>query len=242
MRSIANQVVVCISAVVLLFQVSSQSQNTDPNNDTGTHAYQTYDGARENVSVGSGNVFVSISLLTLPGRNGHNYSVGLISNSQTWSFSPIMENFNIGMVVTRTGAIIFNAHGVVNPDNGIQCTSGYSLTDEQGGVQTFSALRSDCVVSGGGPYQGQRRPGYDVLTASDDKGEGLTADLNACKVTFKDGSFAPLASSSCPLQGTTNGISPVLEDSNGNEIVSAGLNSKAIRTGTVRVQATNAAK
>ena len=217
MRSAAG--VASLFVAVILLSIASHAQNTDPNNDTGTHPYQTYDGTRENISVGSGGVSLSIPLLTLPGRKGHNYSVGLIANSQTWSSSPIWQNLNVGIVVTRTGAIAFNPHGVINPANGIQCLNGYSITDEQGGVQTFSALRSNCVITGGGPNQGQRQPGYEVLTATDDKGEGITADLNACRLTFKDGSFTPLATGTnkCPLVGTTNGISPVLETASARE-------------------------
>lgn len=75
-------------AALIFFTFPARAQNPDANNDTGMHSYETYDGARDNINLGSGNVFASVPLLTLRGRNGHNYSVGLISNSQSWSWGP----------------------------------------------------------------------------------------------------------------------------------------------------------
>src|SRR5215472_1764366 len=108
-------IALALSALTLAFASIALAQNTDPNNDTGLHAYETYDGARENINLGSGNVFVSLPLLTLRGRNGHNYSVSLMSNSQSWSPSAGWVNKNLGMVVMRKGNIYFHPSGIVNP-------------------------------------------------------------------------------------------------------------------------------
>ena len=73
----ASYVAACL---IILFAIGGQAQNTDPNNDTGLHSYETYDGARENANLGTGNLFVSVPLLTLPGRNG-----GLQSHYGIWN-------------------------------------------------------------------------------------------------------------------------------------------------------------
>lgn len=212
-----------LAAAAVLLLVRAQAQISP--NDTGTHDYETYDGAHESVSLGSGNLFVSVPLLTLPGRNGLNYSVSLISNSQSWYFNGGWQNNGLGMIVTRTGAVDFHPGGVVYPPNtsNIQCLGNYSLTDENGGVHTFSNLRSDCMDPQTGPptYQPTPEPSYDVLSAGDDRGEGISIDLNACTLTMKDGRFYRL--NGCPTEGYIGDGSsntPVLEDPNGNEIIS----------------------
>lgn len=63
----------------------AHAQNSDPTLGAGIQQYSTYEGVRENINLGTGNVMVSVPLLTLPGRNGLNYSVGLIANSQSWA-------------------------------------------------------------------------------------------------------------------------------------------------------------
>ena len=200
----------------------SQAQTSDPNNDTGIHPYETYEGARENINLGAGNVFVSVPLLSLPGRSGHNYLVSLISNSQTWS--PISGyGQDVGMVLTRPGSIYFHPSGSTVLQNGDRCITGYALTDEYGGVHTFGGMLSNCghndMFGNWVPV-----PTENILTGGDDRGEGYGADLNACKVTFKDGTWTPLVtgSSGCPIVGYVGNGSgadaPVITDTNGNQI------------------------
>jgi RHS repeat-associated protein len=210
-----------LSTICLFFFVPVlQAQNSDPSNDTGIHPYGTYDGARENINLGTGNVFVSVPLLSLPGRNGHNYSVRLVSNSQTWTSNG--QNFSIGMVLTRTGDVSFGPRGIVYPIPGVQCVTGYVLQDENFGIHSFGGAQSDCVVPPGYPNYGQRVPQYDILRGSDDRGEGIYADINACYLRWKNGDWMPMDPGRCPLLGLTGGgnYTPILTDSNGNQITS----------------------
>lgn len=223
MRSCVSCVVSLVSIFMSLL-IGSQAQTFDPNNDTGVHQYETYDGARENVNVGAGNVFISVPLVTLPGRNGHNYSLSLISNSQAWSWAPGWQNLDAGMLVSR-GYISVHPSGVTQPSQGIQCVSDYMMSDDNGSVSTFTGMQSDCIWIGGGPNQGMREPQYDVLAGNDDRNEGIHLDISACTLSLKDGTWVPLLSGSggCPLIGVIGQGSypPVITDSNGNQITLA---------------------
>jgi len=165
--------------------------------DTGIHDFETYDGAHEDVNLGTGNVVVRVPLLALPGRNGHNYSVWLLSNSQALAFYGTSSP--LGMTVEHTGRIHFSPGGVVYPASGIQCIGNYSMTDENGGVHTFSNLKTNCMNPNPGPptYQPIPEPQYNLMTESDGRGEGIYVDLNACTLTMKDGSWYRLSASRC---------------------------------------------
>jgi hypothetical protein len=102
----------------------------------------------------------------------------------------------------------FHPTGVTNPATDVVCLTGYVLSDESGAVHSFGGIQSNCIQTGGGPNQGTRLPQYDLLTGGDDRGDGMTADLNtsACRVTFRDGSWLPLntGTNGCPLEGMAN--------------------------------------
>lgn len=55
------------------------------NLDTGIKPNESYDRARENVNIGSGNLNIQIPLVHLPGRNGHDFTLALTYNSQNWT-------------------------------------------------------------------------------------------------------------------------------------------------------------
>jgi hypothetical protein len=72
-----------ISAVLCLPTVAQTTVTpSDPNVDTGTHWYGTYDGVHENISMSSGNLSFCIPLVSLKGPNKHDLSVPLCYNSQ----------------------------------------------------------------------------------------------------------------------------------------------------------------
>jgi hypothetical protein len=54
-------------------------------NTTGVQPYGTFDGVMENISLGTGDLNLSIPLLSLPGRHGLNLTVNLIYDSNIWS-------------------------------------------------------------------------------------------------------------------------------------------------------------
>jgi YD repeat-containing protein len=73
-----------LAPVVALGQSAPPTQIT-PSNDTGVKQYQTYSGSHENINLANGNLSLEIPLLSLPGRNGLNLSLGIQYNSKIWS-------------------------------------------------------------------------------------------------------------------------------------------------------------
>lgn len=58
----------------------------DAGNATGIQPYQTFGGARENISHATGDVNLSVPLLHIPGRNGLDLSIGMIYDSKVGIF------------------------------------------------------------------------------------------------------------------------------------------------------------
>jgi hypothetical protein len=56
-----------------------------PSNDTGTNPYGSYSTDAGNVNLSNGNLSLSIPIISLPGRNGLNYSFSLQYDSKTWT-------------------------------------------------------------------------------------------------------------------------------------------------------------
>jgi YD repeat-containing protein len=56
-----------------------------PQNATGTQPYEAYGGARENINLANGNLNLQIPLVSLPGRNGHDFSLALNYDSKIWT-------------------------------------------------------------------------------------------------------------------------------------------------------------
>src|SRR6266436_6486158 len=70
--------------VVIAFLIGGLSAQ-EPQYGYGTLSGYTYLGNQEQINLGTGNLRVHIPLLTLPGRNGFDYSPGIDYNSQIWS-------------------------------------------------------------------------------------------------------------------------------------------------------------
>lgn len=63
----------------------------DPGNLTGIMPYNTYGGTRENVSLATGDLNLQIPLASLPGRNGLDFTLGLVYDSKTWSIHSFID-------------------------------------------------------------------------------------------------------------------------------------------------------
>ena len=214
-------------ALFLLTLIPAVAQTAPPAPpDLGARPYETYDSARENVNLATGNLYVSIPLLALPGRHGHDYSVSLEYNSQTWAPLGSLGSTWTGMPFLRvmhpTG-VTFSSSGYSTPATGVQCVSGYVFTSEDGSTHSFPSLQTYCF-STAPPYA--RQPGYEVLTGNDFRGEGLSVDLTTnpggCRLTKLDGTWYPITG--CPNGGAISAGSEIVEDTNGNEISAAGSN------------------
>lgn len=63
-----------------------------PQDSTGTLAYNTYGGGHENVNLATGNLNLEIPLVTLPGRKGHNLTVGVEFDSNIQELEATFDN------------------------------------------------------------------------------------------------------------------------------------------------------
>ncbi len=232
-------------AALLLFlavfgATSGRAQTAPPPTtagDTGANNFQSYDGEHETVNLGTGNVMVSVPLLTLPGRNHLDYSVGLVFNSHNWAFSnEVWFNDNLGMVVTRTGAVALIPgpysliSGTAGQAGAVSCVTPYTLMDENGGQDNLIGREGctqleDVLVQGQEilepePDPSENTPGWDAVTGvfMDISAAMSNSDPYGCSMDYSNGNRIWLQN--CP--GGDDGISnpSVLEDANGNYITS----------------------
>src|ERR1700687_2901632 len=56
-----------------------------PSNDTGTNPFGTYSTDVGNVNLSNGNLSLSIPLVSLPGRNGTNFTLAIEYDSKIWT-------------------------------------------------------------------------------------------------------------------------------------------------------------
>jgi hypothetical protein len=72
-----------ILLLILWLPTPTRSQGTAPPL-VGYYPYQTYDGAKEDINLASGNLTIRLPLIKLPGRNGHDLDFAWTYNSQIW--------------------------------------------------------------------------------------------------------------------------------------------------------------
>lgn len=205
----------CLLTVALCCVTAVVSAQTGSQTEPGIQPYETYDGARENFNLATSNLNLSIPLVKLAGRAGFDYYVNLTYNTGPWSVQGGRWAGSSSWVLEHPGNVSFYAAGTTTPAQNVQCKSPYVFTKEDGTVLSFS-LVSDCVFTVP-PYTEQ--PQYEQRVASDSRQTGYTADLNQCRLTYKDGTFYPLQANSCPYNGATIGV---IEDRNGNQITGYG--------------------
>ena len=86
MRSLAKIVVALLvgAAAPQIICAQSAPYSVGPQNATGVQEYNPYGGAHENINLATGDLNLQIPLVTLPGRNGHNFSLSLVYDSKIW--------------------------------------------------------------------------------------------------------------------------------------------------------------
>src|SRR5260370_38852157 len=62
-----------------------------PDQNLGMNINQIYEGDNENINLATGNLYLELHLLKLPGRNGHNLDIPLSYNSQMWHLDRQVE-------------------------------------------------------------------------------------------------------------------------------------------------------
>src|SRR6266550_953716 len=81
---LALSFVASLGAISLRAQTVPPAQIT-PSNDTGTNPYGSYSTDAGNISLSNGNLNLNIPIISLPGRNGHNFVLALQYDSKIWS-------------------------------------------------------------------------------------------------------------------------------------------------------------
>ncbi len=62
-----------------------------PNQNLGININQVYDGDQENVNLATGNLYIELYPVKLPGRDGHDLDISLGYNSQIWRLVPSVQ-------------------------------------------------------------------------------------------------------------------------------------------------------
>jgi hypothetical protein len=75
-----------VSALIFLTLALSYSfgQNYDPSFSYGAVPFQTHLQGQESINLSNGNLHFQIPLVSLPGRNGHDFVYSMSYNSQSW--------------------------------------------------------------------------------------------------------------------------------------------------------------
>jgi RHS repeat-associated protein len=214
----------CILLVLVGFAISQGGLAQTAQNENGIHPEETYDGARENINLATGNLNLSIPLLKLPGRNGFDYSLSMGYNSQlwywytctncgpgSWAISPnVWNNPDPTSVQLKPGGWYVLLPGQSN----VGCLENWTLTFGDGSSYSFPSLYVACAYMLPGGQPGNPDTAADVLTATDSRGEGIQIDMNACKVTMLDGHWYHVPN----CQTYPGSSSDTFEDTNGNQI------------------------
>jgi hypothetical protein len=175
----SGRIITLVLAELLFFCASTRSQSVPnqvtPNNDTGVQPYEAYAGVRENINLANGNVNLQIPLVSLPGRNGHDFSLSLRYDSKTWQVHSETDP-NSGQILyywDGGGGWVFNLpwvastliHAYVNPNypySNYYCYGQFIVTTAGGsnhaffGTQPLSGVRTGCYFIDNHGYITQR--------------------------------------------------------------------------------------
>jgi RHS repeat-associated protein len=165
---------VAVSLALALSSPARAQVNPDdvtPGNATGTQAYETHGGARENINLATGDLGLQIPLVSLPARNGLGISLGLIYDSKVWTlhheydpatgqdfywwdFDRLGWQLNIPTLITTYTAVTANGAGTVF------CQASFIVITSDGSKHPFDN-RSGCTnyPSSGNPTSA---PQYNV--------------------------------------------------------------------------------
>jgi RHS repeat-associated protein len=196
-----------LAAPPLLAQTAPATQIT-PSDDTGTKPFGTYFTGAGDVNLTNGNLSLNLPLVSLPGRNGHNFVLSIQYDSKIWTPSAV---FNDSTDITYT----WKAEERLPPvgDMGWRLSwpmlSDGAWAYDQAGNHVGS---EDYIITmaGGAKHNLSARSTY--MDAED--GSSLTIDSsnpNDILVKEKDGSVMHFPC--CLMRGASK-----IEDSNGNFI------------------------
>jgi hypothetical protein len=165
----------------------------DPNNATGIMPYNTYGGVRENISFATGNLNLHLPLLMLPGRKGHDLSLGLVYDSKVWNIHYQSDEFGtsawwdsdqIGWrldwpVLTGTSVSVF-----INPNLGsVECQGHFMVQLQDGSKHPFfggplgNGARTNCWHTYP-DHHSARETSFDILQYDTGDASYLTIDVS----------------------------------------------------------------
>ena len=167
-----------VIAVGLLCLSFAFAQQADPGLGAGVVPHQTYLGEKENINLGTGNVNLQIPLLHLPGRDGHDFSLGLSYSSQIWyvhTFTNPQTHQVIYQWAKNTSGWYWNIPTLTSDANvppysltpgPYTCNGNYRLTLWDGRVIYFPYVYSNCVYTNSSGQQSPA-PGKENLIGSE---------------------------------------------------------------------------
>ncbi len=174
----------CLLAPFPLSVLAQSSPPTvNPANDTGVNPYETYEGNRENINLSSGNVNITIPLLTFPGRNGLDYPLALHYDSKSvWQLRDFVDP-NTGIVTYNwllssgwSNSIASIIPSLFSVSSTVNC-NGYLLQMPDGSNHAFPGVRAQCVFSSTG------QPATSYNEPIGDSSDGLSTSIDATTYT-----------------------------------------------------------
>ncbi|MGH9555285.1 MAG: hypothetical protein ACRD2Y_05630 [Terriglobales bacterium] len=158
----------CLAAMLalnaLLFAGIAAAQSNNLVTDLGVRPYQTYAGDNERVNLATGNLSVTIPLLSLPGRNGHDFTLSVTYNSKKWVLvcvdgscawayqpAPLMIG-GVRPLWWQVGFLrLFYDFQFEDEADNVRCRENYSLVMPDGTSHAFPTVTSHCEEQLPGP-------------------------------------------------------------------------------------------
>ncbi len=194
-----------LGAISLQAQIVPPTQIT-PSNDTGTNPFGSYSTDAGNINLSNGNLNLNIPLVSLPGRNGHDFVLSLQYDSKIWTPSAAYSNTGEDITYTWKAEKRNPPIGSFGWRLSLPAIDPGSLDYDQFGTLVGLDGNTLTLPDGSKHYLSARGPFMDA-----EDGSSLTMDNSSGAVHQKDGSII--------FGGTTpSGASKLSEDTNGNYI------------------------
>ena len=241
------------SLIGFVAPVNAQSLITSANAN-GIQAYNTYSGSRENVNLATGDLGVQIPLLTLPGRKGFDFSLGIQYDSNTESlegtyndatdtwdyfFEPNNRTPSIGSSSAVTGSWRFTLPYLqasivdisVNPNDTTPtyCYEALVVTLPDGSNHEFGNRPYCWLINDGQVVEQTASEGPQVSESTDSTYFRLdTTNKSEAVLYLKDGTRIDFPTYAYPVGYNT--IASQIEDTDGNIISIATTSSSSWST------------
>ena len=194
--------------LALSYSAASLSAQTAPtqidaNNATGVQAYNLYSGTRENINLATGNLNLTIPLVSVPGRAGNTLDVAIEYDSKIWQFTPYIDgngdlaerwgvenrSAGVGQLGWRLNVPILSSHsqGHVGwaPNGAIVSCQEYIFESSDGSKHSFPN-RTSCWYYDAALKKNIEDTGHEILTGNSEDAAFLTL-VGTGTIYTKDG-------------------------------------------------------